>query len=103
MTRKPIHPGEILAEELAELNLSARALAKALHVPSNRISQILCGKRGISADTALRLSRFFGTSVEFWQNLQCLYERDLIDDETRAAIESEIMPSSHVSASDESF
>ncbi len=97
MTKRPIHPGEILAEEMAELNLSARELAKALHVPNNRISQILAGKRGISADTALRLSRFFGTSIEFWQNLQSLYERDLIDDETISAIEANIMPSCHVS------
>ena len=92
MAKTPIHPGEILADELAELEMSARALAKALHVPSNRISQILSGKRGISADTALRLSRFFGTSVEFWLNLQRLYELDRIDDKTRDEIATKITP-----------
>ncbi len=67
---RPVHPGEILGEELQELGLSANALAKALGVPTNRITAILKGQRGITADTALRLSRYFGTTPQLWQNLQ---------------------------------
>ena len=69
-----IHPGEHLAEELKELNLSAAALARQLRVPTNRITQILSGRRDITVDTALRLAHFFGTSAEFWINLQSLYD-----------------------------
>jgi antitoxin HigA-1 len=69
-----IHPGEHLAEELSALGLSAAALARHLKVPTNRITQILNGRRAISGDTALRLAHFFGTSAEFWMNLQTLYE-----------------------------
>ena len=69
-----IHPGEHLAEELRELNMSAAALARQLQVPTNRIAQILNGNRDISADTALRLAHFFGTSPEFWINLQSIYD-----------------------------
>jgi addiction module HigA family antidote len=71
---RPVHPGEILRDELSELGLSARAFAGALGVPVNRITQILNERRGISADTALRLSRYFGTSAEFWMDLQTDYE-----------------------------
>ena len=71
---RPVHPGEILREELVELGLSARAFAGALGIPVNRVTQILNGKRGISADTALRLARYFGSSAEFWMNLQSAYE-----------------------------
>ena len=70
MARTPIHPGEILDEELKELGMSARNLAEILGVPSNRLSQIIGGKRDITADTALRLARYFGTSPDFWMNLQ---------------------------------
>ena len=70
----PIHPGEILTEELAELGLSARALAKALHVPHGRVAAILRGRRGITADTARRLARLFGTTPQVWLNLQRNYE-----------------------------
>ena len=66
----PIHPGEILADELLQLGLSARAFADALDVPHNRIAAILRGERSITADTALRLSRYFGTTAKFWLNLQ---------------------------------
>ena len=67
----PLHPGEVLREEfLAPLGMSAYALAKALHVPLTRMTAILAGERSISADTALRLARFFGTTGEFWINLQ---------------------------------
>ena len=77
MARVPIHPGEILAEELAELGMSAAQLARAIHVPPNRTSQILAGKRSISADTALRLGKWFGTGPELWLNLQKAYELDV--------------------------
>ena len=75
--RTPIHPGEILADELKEIGLSAAELARTLGVPANRISQIIAGKRAISADTALRLGRYFGTSPDLWVNLQKTYELDL--------------------------
>ena len=75
--RAPIHPGEILELEfLDELNSSAYALAKALHVPTNRMTGIVNGERSITAETALRLARFFGTTPEFWLNLQAHYEFD---------------------------
>jgi len=73
----PIHPGEILADELAELNTSPTELARALHVPANRISQLVAGKRAMTADTALRLERWLGVSAAFWMNLQKRYELDL--------------------------
>lgn len=76
MARTPIHPGEILADELSELGISAAELARLIEVPANRISQIIAGKRNISADTALRLGQYFGTSPEFWMNLQKTYELD---------------------------
>ena len=69
-----IHPGEHLAEELNELGMSASELARQLNVPANRITGILNGQRGITGDTALRLGHFFGTSAEFWLNLQSLYD-----------------------------
>ena len=77
MARTPIHPGEILADELKEIRLSAAELARTLGVPANRISQIIAGKRAITADTALRLGRYFGTSPDLWVNLQKTYELDL--------------------------
>ena len=69
-----IHPGEHLGEELRELGMSAAELARKLDVPTNRITSILNGQRAITGDTALRLAHFFGTSPEFWLNLQSLYE-----------------------------
>jgi addiction module HigA family antidote len=69
-----IHPGEHLAEELRELRMSAAELARQLKVPTNRITEILNGQRAITGDTALRLAHFFGTTAEFWLNLQSLYE-----------------------------
>ena len=74
MAITPIHPGEHLAEELKELGMSAAELARRLNVPTNRITGIMNGQRAITGDTALRLSHFFGTSAEFWLNLQSLYE-----------------------------
>jgi addiction module HigA family antidote len=69
-----IHPGEHLAEELEELGMSAAEFARQLDVPTNRVTQILHGRRAITGDTALRLAHFFGTTAEFWLNLQSLYE-----------------------------
>lgn len=74
MARTPIHPGEHLAEELRALGLSAAALSRQINVPVNRITGIINGQRGITADTALRLGHWFGTSPQFWLNLQQLYE-----------------------------
>lgn len=79
MPRSPIHPGEHLAEELAELSLSAAELARQLDVPVNRITSIINGQRSISADTALRLGHWFGSSAEFWLNLQKIYELRLAE------------------------
>lgn len=88
--RAPIHPGEILkAEFLDELGLSAYALAKALAVPANRVTGIVNGDRSITADTALRLSRFFGTTPEFWLNLQTHYDLRTV---ATAVIDREVMP-----------
>jgi addiction module HigA family antidote len=69
-----IHPGEQLAEELRELGMSASELARNLRVPPNRITAILNGQRSITGDTALRLAHFFGTSAQFWLNLQSIYD-----------------------------
>jgi addiction module HigA family antidote len=69
-----IHPGEHLAEELEALDMSAAELARKLGVPTNRVTQILNGARAITGDTALRLAHFFGTSAQFWLNLQILYD-----------------------------
>ncbi|MFZ0138322.1 MAG: HigA family addiction module antitoxin [Candidatus Sulfotelmatobacter sp.] len=74
MPVSPIHPGKHLAEELRELEMSAAELARQLKVPTNRITEILSGRRAITGDTALRLGHFFGTTAEFWLNLQSLYE-----------------------------
>jgi addiction module HigA family antidote len=74
MARTPIHPGEHLAEELNKLGMSAAELARQIDVPVNRITSILNAERGVTADTALRLGHWFGTTPEFWLNLQTLYE-----------------------------
>ena len=86
MARLPIHPGEHLAEELDTLGMSAAALARQLDVPTNRITAILNGQRAITGDTALRLARFFGTSAQFWLNLQSLYELRRAEQKTGRAI-----------------
>lgn len=88
MARTPIHPGEILADELEEIGVSSAELARSLRVPPNRISQLLAGKRAITADTALRLARFFGTSADLWMNLQKTYELDLARKEAGREINS---------------
>lgn len=79
MARLAIHPGEHLAEELNALDMSAAELARRLKVPTNRVTGIVNGQRAITGDTALRLGHFFGTTPEFWLNLQSLYELRLAD------------------------
>src|SRR3989442_1747685 len=86
----PIHPGEILADELSELKLSANAFAHALKVPPNRITAILNKRRSITADTALRLSQYFGTSAEFWLNLQMMYDLKIVEKSIGKKIKAEV-------------
>jgi addiction module HigA family antidote len=88
----PIHPGEMLADELNELGLSARALADKLKVPHNRISSILAGTRSVSADTSLRLGRFFGMSEDFWLRLQTTYDIKKAKVMSGAKITSDVSP-----------
>ena len=76
----PVHPGEILADDLEELEISQSQLARALGVPRSRINQIVLGRRSIEADTALRLARFFGTSDRYWLNLQARYDLEVAKD-----------------------
>jgi len=78
-----IHPGEHLATELEALDMSASELARKVRVPTNRVTQILNGRRGITGDTALRLAHFFGTSARFWLNLQSLYDLRIAEDGAR--------------------
>ena len=79
MAIRAIHPGDHLAEELKELSMSAAALARQINVPTNRITEILNGRRAVTGDTALRLAHFFGSSPEFWLNLQKFYELRLAE------------------------
>jgi len=88
MARTPIHPGEILADELAELGVSPTELARQIRVPANRISQIINGKRAITGDTALRLAHWFGSSPQLWMNLQALYDVRLAEREAGAEIKA---------------
>lgn len=81
-----IHPGEHLAEELKELNMSSAEFARKIRVPTNRVTQIIKGQRSVSGDTALRLAHFFGTSPQFWLNLQGLYEIRLAERKIGRAI-----------------
>ena len=92
MTRDPIHPGRFLADELEALDMTPTQLATALKVPPNRIYQLLAGKRALTADTALRLSQWFGTSAELWLNLQKLYELRVAERETGDEIRRTIHP-----------
>jgi len=107
MQKRPIysvHPGEILADELMELHKTPTELARELHVPANRISQLIAGKRSMTADTALRLEKWLGVSAAFWMNLQKRYELDsaratasdmlkIIKPLRRSALHPEIRPS----------
>jgi antitoxin HigA-1 len=88
----PVHPGRILKRELAARGLSANRLALELKVPSGRITDILNGKRGVSPETALRLSRFFGGSARFWLNLQTAFELAVAERETGPRIAAEVKP-----------
>jgi addiction module HigA family antidote len=91
--RLRIHPGEILSEEfLKPLGLSMNQLALALRVPGNRINAIVAGQRGITADTALRLGRYFGTSPQFWINIQGRYDLESTKDKLAERIEREVRP-----------
>ncbi len=88
---KPVHPGEILLEEfLKPMDLSQNALAREIRVPPRRINEIVHGTRRVTADTALRLSRFFGTSAEFWLGLQMDYDLDTENDRLKGRLEHEI-------------
>ena len=89
--RSPIHPGEHLVDELEEIGMNGHELAKRLNVPPNRISQILNGKRGLTADTAMRLGKFLGTGPEIWMNLQQKYDLALAKKE-KGIILKEIKP-----------
>lgn len=89
---RAIHPGEILMGELDELNLSANAFAKALDVPANRVTAILKEQRGITADTALRFARFFGTTPDFWMSLQSSYDVKKAREAVGQEIEKNVKP-----------
>lgn len=89
---RPIHPGEVLRGEMEELQLSARQLAKALGVPTNRVTSLINETRALTADTALRLARYFGTSPEFWLNLQLAYDLRHAQQQAGARIAQEVAP-----------
>ena len=89
---RPVHPGEALADEMEELGMSANGLAKVLDVPTNRITAILNRQRGITADTALRLVRYFGTTPQFWLNLQMTYELRKAETKTGRRIMERVQP-----------
>jgi addiction module HigA family antidote len=88
---QPIHPGEVLQNVLNEAGLTVNALALALRVPANRIGAIVKGQRGITADTALRLSQYFGTSAQMWMNLQAKYDLAVAEDSVGKHIEREVL------------
>ena len=90
---KPVTPGELLLEEfLKPMGISQYRLAESIHVPARRINEIVLAKRGITADTALRLSRFFGNSAQFWMNLQTRYELESVRDLSASSIDQEVRP-----------
>jgi addiction module HigA family antidote len=91
MARDPIHPGRFLADELNALGMGVPEVAEVLHVPANRIYQLLKGQRALTADTALRLSQWLGTSAEMWINLQKLYELRLAEREAGEKIKNTIV------------
>ena len=91
-TLPPVHPGEVLAEEfLGPLGLSQNKAALAMRVPARRINEIVHGKRSVTADTALRLARYFGTTPEFWVHLQAHYDLEVARDTSGARIAREVM------------
>lgn len=87
-----IHPGEILREDLREMSISLSQLSRDLRVPMNRISAVVTGKRSITADTAMRLARYFGTSAQHWMNLQSAYDLQKAKRELAVRIEREVLP-----------
>jgi len=89
---RPIHPGEQLQDELDEIGMSGAAFATAISVPANRITEILRQKRGITADTALRLARYFGTTADYWMNLQKAYELRLAEQTIGTTINKTVKP-----------
>ncbi|MGO4882528.1 MAG: HigA family addiction module antitoxin [Bryobacteraceae bacterium] len=92
MKLPPIHPGELLRDELGEIGVSLNELARALRVPMNRISAIVNGKRAVTVDTAMRLARYFGTSPQYWLNLQVAYDLEVAAREIQPQIEKEVLP-----------
>jgi addiction module HigA family antidote len=89
----PVHPGEILREDfLTPMQLSVYTLAQAIKVSRSRVNDVVLGRRGITADTALRLARYFGTTPDFWMNLQARYDLDVADRTVRRQIEREVAP-----------
>src|SRR5262245_21590225 len=95
--RPPVHPGRILKSEFREMGLSANAVALALRIPANRLTEIVNGKRGITADTAMRLGRYFGTSAQTWMNLQSRFELEVAEDALAERIAREVQPLTHAS------
>jgi addiction module HigA family antidote len=90
--RPSVHPGRILRRELEEIGMSANAVALALRIPANRLTGIMNGKRSITADTALRLAKFFGTSAQFWVNLQATHDLQVAEDELADRVDREVQP-----------
>ncbi|MGJ5815613.1 HigA family addiction module antitoxin [Paludibaculum fermentans] len=88
----PIHPGELLRDELDEIGVSLNELGRALRVPMNRISAIVNGKRAVTVDTAMRLARYFGTSPQYWLNLQVAYDLEVAEQAIGARVEKEVLP-----------
>jgi addiction module HigA family antidote len=96
--RPPVHPGRILKTELEELGMRANALALALRIPANRLTAIINGERSISADTAMRLGRYFGTSAQLWMNLQSKYDLEIAEREFAGKINEEVRPLTKVAS-----
>jgi addiction module HigA family antidote len=88
----PVHPGEILRETLDDLGISMNRLAEALHVPANRISSIVAGRRSITGETALRLARYFGTTPDYWLGMQAQFDLETARDKWESAIRAEVSP-----------
>jgi addiction module HigA family antidote len=89
---KPLHPGDVLGEELLELNITGAELARAIGVPANRIYQLIAGRRSMTADTAQRLQQWNGVSAEFWLNLQKMYELDVVRRDSAEDIARAVKP-----------
>ncbi len=93
----PVHPGQVLKTVLEDAGITANALALALRIPANRLTEIINGRRSLSADTALRLARFFGTSAQMWMNLQAKYDLESAEDALADRIETDVQPMSRAS------